>query len=114
MFAKNYIPTLFQTVINLNIFSGRDFGSNADRTTVKYLGKWATRLYIVLFAAGLTILTLFTIVQPQMVTETFDKPSFQFYNQRKQQYGDKLRCSCSVIASKYNQFVQTHAVFHEV
>ncbi|CAF1447943.1 unnamed protein product [Rotaria sp. Silwood1] len=96
------------------MFLLRDFGSDVDRTIAKYLGKLATRLYIILFIIGLGILTLYTIVRPQTMTKTFDKPSFHLYNQLKQEYVDRLKCSCSVIASKYKQFVHIEAIFHQI
>ncbi|CAF1223430.1 unnamed protein product [Rotaria sordida] len=34
--------------------------------------------------------------------------------QQKQEQSDKLKCSCSVIASKYKQFVQIEAEFHQI
>ena len=112
--AKNVISLGYNSAINLNIFSPRDLGSNTDRVTAKYLGKWATRIYVILFITGLSILTLYTAFTPQTITKTFNKPSFTSYNQLKQQYGDQLKCSCSVIASKYNQFTQITPVFHQV
>ncbi|CAF4248766.1 unnamed protein product, partial [Rotaria sordida] len=40
--------------------------------------------------------------------------SFYLYNKLKKEYQDKLKCSCSVIASKYKQFVQIEAIFHQI
>ncbi|CAF1076407.1 unnamed protein product [Adineta ricciae] len=100
--------------ILLNVFSIRDFGSHADRATAKHLGKWATRLYFVLLILGLTILTLYTIIQPQTVTTTFDKPSFKSYTQLEQKYGEKFKCTCSKIATKYNEFTKINAEFHKI
>jgi hypothetical protein len=99
---------------DLNIFPLRDFGSNVDRRRAKHLGRWSTRLCIVLFISGLAILALYTIVQPETLTKTFNKPPFNLYNQLSQDYGDKLKCSCSLIASTYDQFVKIKPVFHEV
>ena len=112
--AKDIVVQGYRSVLNVNIFSTRDFGNNIDRATSKYLGKWATRLHMLLFILGLTILTIYTIFTPQTNTKSFKNPSFTSYNQLKQQYGDQLKCSCSVIASKYNQFTQITPVFHQV
>ncbi|UJR12699.1 hypothetical protein I4U23_016873 [Adineta vaga] len=80
------IPQLVNSVINLNIFLLRDFGSNTDRTLAKRLGQWATRLYMILFSIGIVTLTLRAIVQPQTMKKTFDKPSLVLYNQLYQHY----------------------------
>jgi hypothetical protein len=82
--------------------------------TSRRLGQRATRLYIVLFIIGLAILALYTAVQPQTLTNNFDTSSLSLYNHLAQQYGYKLKCSCSLIASTYNQFVEMKPVFHEV
>jgi hypothetical protein len=105
---------LYNTAVNLKIFSLRDFGSDVNRTTAKQLGQYATRLYIILFSICLVVLTLYTIVQPQALTKTFDEPLINAYKGLIQDYGDKLKCSCSLIASPYHRFVEIEPVFHEV
>ncbi|CAF1083935.1 unnamed protein product [Adineta steineri] len=100
--------------MGLNIFSLRDMGSSMDLIKAKRLGQWATRLYIALFISGLSILTIYTIVQPHVVTKTFDTSSFSIYNDLQQKYGDELKCPCSVIASIYDQFVKIEPIFHEI
>ncbi|UJR38718.1 hypothetical protein I4U23_031383 [Adineta vaga] len=112
--AQNFISMGYITLINVNIFSTRDFGSNINRNTAKHLGTWATRLHIILFITGLIVLTFYTIFVPQTNTKTFNKPSYNLYNSLKQEYGDQLKCSCSVIASKYNQFTQIEPIFHQI
>ncbi|CAF1442866.1 unnamed protein product [Adineta steineri] len=88
--------------------------NNIDRIKAKRLGQWATRLYLVLFAVGLVILTLHTIIRPQEFTKNFDKLTLNFSKQLFQQHKDKLNCPCSSIASPYNQFVNIKARFHEI
>ncbi|CAF3966308.1 unnamed protein product [Adineta steineri] len=85
-----------------------------DRMTNQRLGQWATRLYIILFIVGLFILTIYTFVQPQKQTKIFEKPSLNVYHHLNEKYGDQLKCSCSLIASTYNQFVNIEPLFHEV
>ncbi|CAF1313680.1 unnamed protein product [Adineta ricciae] len=114
-FLIRNLNTLFHsTIINLNIFRRRDFSSNLDQIRAKYLGQWATRLYIVLLVIGITIVILFTITQPRTITETFDKPSIDEYNHLLTIYGNKLECSCSFISSSYNKFVKIEPKFHEI
>lgn len=114
LIMKNLITLLYSSLVELNIFLVRDFGSNIDRTKVKSLGQWATRLFIVLFAVGLAILTLYTIVRPETFTKNFDEPSFNLYKQLFQRYGGELTCKCSSIASTYHRFVNIEARFHDV
>ncbi|CAF1141652.1 unnamed protein product [Adineta steineri] len=111
---RSLINLLRTTLTDLNIFSLRDMSSGMDRITAKRLGRWATRLYIALFISGLSILTIYSVVQPQVVTKTFNKPSFSIYTDLQQKYGDKLKCPCSVIASIYDQFIEIEPIFHEI
>jgi len=115
---KNKIRTLpkfiFQTLLDLNVFARRDLGSNIDQITAKYLGQWATRLYLLLLIISFIVLTLYSLIKPVVITKTFQEPSFNSYNQLIDKYGDKLKCSCQLIAFKYDQFVQIQSEFHEV
>jgi hypothetical protein len=62
----------------------------------------------------MAILALYTFIQPETLTKTFDRPSFDQYKTLKQAHGDKLECSCSLIASKYDRFVKIEPIFHQV
>lgn len=106
----NLTKRLRTLAINLNIFTARDF----DRVTVEHYGKWATRLYLILFLSGLTILLFYTIIEPHTVIRSFDKPSFSYYDILRKTYGDELKCTCSKIASTYSEFVEIHYTLHSV
>jgi hypothetical protein len=112
--VRKLTTSVCKTVINLNIFALRDFGNKIDRITAKRYGRWATRLHFVSLLIGVSILVLYTIIQSHTVTDTFQKPSYNFYNRLIQKYGDKLNCPCSSIASPYDKFVNIEAIFHEV
>ncbi|CAF0862711.1 unnamed protein product [Adineta steineri] len=111
---QNMIKLLSKTLIELNIFSSSDFESSIDRLTATYNGRWATRLYILLFLSTFTILIFYTMIQPHSVTKTFDQPSFNSSEQLRKIYGNKLKCSCSQIASTYNKFVEIIPEFHPI
>ena len=101
-------------LIDLNIFPRRDFSFIVDNTIAKRLGQWATRLFIILFITTLTILSVYTIAQPRSRTQTYSKPSFDFYQRLIKTYGNQLKCACSSISSTYNRFVQIQPRFHQV
>ncbi|CAF1056856.1 unnamed protein product [Adineta steineri] len=111
---SHVIKLLYTTLVELNIFSSRDLGSDINRATAKRYGQWATRLYFILFIISLTILIFYTIIQPHPLTKKFDQPSFNSYNHLREIYGDDLKCSCSRIASTYDQFVNIQSVFHSI
>ena len=99
---------------DLNIFELSEFGSNVDRLTAKSYGRWATRLYFILFLSCFIILTFYTIIQSRTVTRTFTQPSFDLYEELQEIHGNQLKCLCSQIASTYNEFVEITPVFHPV
>ena len=114
MTIRNLATLLYTELVNLNIFPLRNFGSKTDQITAERLGRWSTRLHFVLLIIGLFILAIFTIVQPQPLTKTFDKPDLNFYNHLIEKYGNELKCSCSLIASTHNKFVTIEPVLHQV
>jgi hypothetical protein len=112
--VRKMITFLHITLIDLNIFPRRDFGVNVDNSIAKRLGQWATRLFIILFVTTLTILSLYTIAQPRSLTQTYQQPSLDFYQQLVKNYGNQLKCACSSISSTYDRFVQIQPTFHQV
>ncbi|CAF1477595.1 unnamed protein product [Adineta ricciae] len=105
---------LYNTAVDLNIFPVRRFGNNVSYAIAKRLGQWATRLFLLLLVVVLVITALYTLIQPQALTKTFDKPSFDYYTQLKQKYEDSLKCPCSSVASIYNQFLSIDLDFHQL
>ncbi|CAF1397174.1 unnamed protein product [Adineta ricciae] len=109
------INSLYKTLINLNIFLRRDFSSDTNLEEAKYLGQWSTRLYILLFILCNLIFILYTVVQSEPITKLFDQPpSFDRYNHLRGVYGEKLKCPCSNIASKYETFLQIQPKYHPI
>lgn len=111
---KTTMTSIYAALTSLNIFPLRDFGIHVDRITAKRLGLLTTRLYLVVSLTAMTIFTIYSVTQFQLITKKFDKPSFDYYNYLRRNYGDELKCSCSLIASSYNQFTTIIPVFHEV
>ena len=114
LIIRNLATKLYNSAVSLNIFLLRNFGSNVDRSTAKRLGQWATRLYIVLYIICLSTLALYTVIQPQVLTKTFNQPPLDVYNRLLDNYGNRLKCTCSLVASAYNQSLTIEPVFHEV
>ncbi|CAF1152019.1 unnamed protein product [Adineta steineri] len=96
------------------MFSRQTFGINTDRMRRKRLGQITTRLYIVLLIIGHVILILHVIIQPQILTKTFDQPSLTTYNRLMVDHSDTLQCPCSSISSIYDRYVIIEPVFHQV
>ena len=112
--AKNMTKMVSKAVFNLNIFPSGAFGNGIDRDTAKHLGRWSTRVYVALLAMAVTILTLRTLVSPETITKTLEKPSFDAYTDLTTHHRDTLQCPCSVASSPYSQFLQIEGRFHQV
>ena len=109
------LGTLVRTsLVNLNMFPLRTFGSHVSRNKAKHLGQQTTRFYLLLLITGFVILTLYTIIQPRTITKTFHQPSFDTYTRLWSHHEDTLQCSCSSISSMYQQFITIQPVFHQV
>ena len=111
---KSMIKKLFDLIINLNIFPPHYFECGIDQTTVKRFGQQATHLYLILLISSFASLIIYTIIRQQIQTNEFDKPSFDRYNELIETYGEHLKCSCSSVASTYDQFVQIEPIFHPI
>ena len=105
---------LYTKLVNLNLFPLRYFGNATNRTTARRLGQFATRLYMVLITVGLVILIFYTIIQPQLIKKTVNRPSLDVYERLLRDHTETLRCPCSSIASFYGEFVSITPVFHQV
>ncbi|CAF1624471.1 unnamed protein product, partial [Adineta ricciae] len=111
---QNGTKFLSTKLLDLNIFASSDFGSNVDPLAAKNYGRWATRLYVILFLSSFIILTFYTIIQSHVVTTTFTQPLFDIYEGLQENYGKQLKCLCSQIASTYNEFVVITPEFHPI
>ncbi|UJR12441.1 hypothetical protein I4U23_016617 [Adineta vaga] len=111
---QNRLKYMRTILTELNVFYRRDFSSNIDQRTAKYLGQWATRLFLILFSVALIILSLYTMVVSRTVTTIYTKPDLNMYTDLFQRYGSELKCPCSSIAFPYKDFIRVKARFHEV
>jgi len=107
--------SVYDAIFNLNIFPPRYFGSNLNQNDAKRLGQLTTRLYILILIISFVILALYLTIQRQIITKTFNEPSFDTYKKQLIPiYGQNLKCLCSSIASSYSQFVRIELEFHQV
>ncbi len=113
-FLKNMIKFLYRKLTNLNIFHLRSFGTHIDRVNAEHLGRIATRLYLGLLIIGLSILTLYTIIQPEILTKTYVKPSLNLYRSLIKDHVNTLECPCSKVSSPHSRSVTIEPIFHQV
>ena len=112
--SSKLVAALYTLMIDLNIFPLWVFGNKVNRMAAIRLGQWATRLYILLLVIILSITIFYVSLRPQVLTKTFNKPSFNVYTLLVRDHEDTLQCSCSSISSSLDRFVQIEPEFHEV
>lgn len=74
----------------------------------------STRIYIVLVATILLIITLFAALRPVMITEIVSKPSLDTYLQLEAIHTTRLSCVCRQSTVKYANFFTIKPIYHEV
>lgn len=90
------------------------FENYINRTLATILGRWSTRLYIVLLIFSLVITTSYTAIRPQTLTYTVKKPSLNNYQKLMLHHADRLACPCSVISAPYQNVLDVTVTFHQV
>ncbi|CAF4151516.1 unnamed protein product, partial [Adineta steineri] len=111
---KNLLKLLYTELITLTIFPSYSFGHINNRVKAKRLNQLASRLYVLLLIVGVVILSLQTLVQPEILTKTFTTPSLETYKYLLQNHGDTLHCPCSVTSSTYGKYIKIEPIFHQV
>ncbi|CAF4171623.1 unnamed protein product, partial [Adineta steineri] len=111
---KNLLKLLYTELITLTIFPSYSFGHINDRIRAKRLNQLASRLYILLLIIGFVILSLQTLVQPEVLTKTYTKPSLETYEYLLENHGDTVHCPCSITSSTYGKYIKIEAIFHQV
>lgn len=101
-------------LIDMNIFPRCAFGSSFNEATVLQLGRWATRLYLVLLTFACFIVACYTVVRPQVLNIVIYKPSLNQYQHLLNKHGSLLKCPCSSIASTYEKHIKIEPIFHQV
>jgi hypothetical protein len=114
IFARSLVTFFSRQLLDLNIFHVRTFGTDLNQATIKQLGQWSTRLYLVLLITTLASLALRTVIQPETLTKTFLKPSLNFYSALINDHNETLNCPCSLISLPYNEYVQIQPILHQV
>ncbi|UJR13165.1 hypothetical protein I4U23_000188 [Adineta vaga] len=110
----NIVERIYRELIDLNMFPQENFGRNINRIRMKQLGQLSTRLYIILLISGLSILLLYSIIQPRILIKTFNKPTLNSYNHLILDHNNSLQCPCSMISSMYKQYVTIEPRFHPI
>ncbi|CAF1166746.1 unnamed protein product [Adineta ricciae] len=111
---RQIFKRVYLELINLNIFCKRDFGHSINQEIAKRLGRWATRIYILLLIFGFVILAVYTVIKPVSITKTFPNPSLDTYDKLRSVYGDQLQCSCSFVSLVHRQFIEVQPKFHQI
>ncbi|CAF0881578.1 unnamed protein product [Adineta ricciae] len=112
--VKNAIETIYNGIINLNMFPEEQFGKKFNQNQNYRFGQIATRLYLVILIIALIILIIYIIIQPQVLTKMIEKPSIEVFTKLFIKYNNTLQCPCSSISSMYKRYVTIQPTFHQI
>lgn len=93
----------------MNLFES----GSTDIEVIKH-ERWSTRVNIVLLVAILCIIATYTGLGNQTTYVIVKNPSYKTFLSLESMYPNTLQCPCSVIAIKYDTFVQLQPTFHQV
>jgi hypothetical protein len=74
----------------------------------------STRIYVVLLALSVGILTLFNSLNLTAISATVQSPSLGTYDTLHTQYTSTLSCSCKQISIPYGTFISMIVSYHQV
>ena len=112
--GRRTVNILYTKLSVLNIFPPRHFPHGLHRNTMKTLGQWSARLHLFLLIFTFIVLAFQVAIHPELLTETYSKPTFDLYTELAEKHGDSLECPCSLISSPYSEFVTIEPIFHQV
>ncbi|CAF1263436.1 unnamed protein product [Adineta ricciae] len=91
---QSFLKSLYTELVNLTIF--------------------ASCLYVLLLIIGIVILSLQTLIQPEILTKTFARPSLETYTHLLQEHGGLVHCPCSITSSIYGKYIKIEPIFHQI
>ena len=91
-----------RTIIEMNLF--KSIPPSQDKTIIRQQ-RHATRVFLIVLSASLSILTLFTFIRIQTTTVNIVEPTSKEFLQLYNQYSSTLNCPCSQAAIRYDQLI---------
>ena len=85
-----------------------------DRAKAESLNRFATRLYVCLLMIVLIILSIYTLVETRVITQTVPNPTLFIAQQLLVDYPDTAECPCTKISIPFNQLLSIQPSFHQV
>ena len=104
-----YMSRRTQHLIELNLFKS---GSTDEQILTKE--RKSTRIYLLLFIITFVILTTYTSLATETVQVTVINPSLSTYRYLRKEYSTAMKCFCSRMAVKYEDFMHIDIEYHQV
>ena len=90
------------------------FESGSTAVDVTRQERWTTRIHIILLAASVLGLAIYTGFEYEMTYVTITNPSYETFKFLESLYPNTLRCPCANIAIKYETFLELQPTYHQV
>ena len=102
-----------QNLKQLNLFADATTASEGNEQ-IRRDQVLATRVYLVLLFAILSILVLFTCLSTRNMVVIVPKPSVETYDRLNAAYSQTLSCPCEQISVPYSSFLSVEYQMHPV
>ncbi|CAF1492580.1 unnamed protein product, partial [Adineta steineri] len=109
IWPKEFFLKFKNKVQNFNLYSK----DSRDPIRV-YHGVLATRLYIILLLISISIITLFSYPQNEIVNEIIRNPSEEEYKELEEKYSSILTCPCTQISIPYKDLITIEVKYHQI
>ena len=107
-----FLKVALRNVINLDFFSSKLSSQDAKSVC---RNRYITRIYLLLLILTLIVILIYTALREDRITVTVNSPTVSDYQQLYMQYPLTLKCPCTRIAIKYNEFIsQMKPHYHEI
>ena len=109
---QSTVERLWHAITELNLFPSSLRQEQLDIVQQR----WKTRIYLLCFTFGITILTLFTLLSVETRAVEVKKPSLttSLYLQLQSEFNSSLQCPCTKITIPYKEIVQLQPFYHQV
>ena len=102
-----------QSLKQLNLFVDARTASDGNEQT-RHDQVLATRVYLVLLVAILSVLVLFTCLSTRSIVVIVPKPPVETYDRLNAAYSSTLSCPCEQISVPYSSFLSVEYHLHPV
>lgn len=107
-----HLANMKQVLMKINLF--RKESSYSQMVNTEQIALIATRLYVILLTASISILVLLHGLNQTTMSITISSPTVNTFEQLQATYPSTFSCQCQQISVTYGSFVSMIPSYHQV